>query len=73
MALGSTSEVWVHSDASTGGDTDKSVQGCTHTHTDVHTLQPSLDPHSPEFSSLTPPIYDLTNIMKIFTNIIICK
>lgn len=41
MALGSTSEVWVHSDAATGGDKDRSVQGCTltHTHRDVPTLQ----------------------------------
>lgn len=33
MALGSTSEVWVHSDAAIGGDKDRSVQGCTLTHT----------------------------------------
>ena len=31
MALGSTSEAWVDSDASTGGDTDRGVQGHTRT------------------------------------------
>ena len=56
--------LWVHSDASTGEDTDRSVQGCTltHTHTRTYTLFSRWlsDPHSPEFSSLTPPLYDLT-------------
>ena len=73
MALGSTSDFWVHNDASTGGDKDRSVQGCmlTHTHRDVHTLQ--LMVIRPSFSRilfLTPAIYDLTNkVMKILSRV----